>query len=150
MKRVTCLVIVFGLIAFPLACGGGSGTSVALPPGEPPDPATLDWGGYTPTDEDATYANKHTTAGSLVAEEGVPVVDDWILTNPDYLSYSSNPAREEYILRVDWGRIVEVDNATGNLRFDGTLSTTRGVVLVDRAYKFDDNDIPLLPRTSAQ
>ncbi|MHC4660797.1 MAG: hypothetical protein ACYS8W_03825 [Planctomycetota bacterium] len=152
MNRLLLLSAAFGLLIFPLACGssGGGGTSISAPPGPPPDPTTLDWGGFEPTDEDAAFANKHSTAGSLTNEEGVPVIDDWILTNADYLSYSSDPAREEYILRVDWGRLVEVDNATGGLKFDGSLSTTRGVVMIERAYKFDTNDVPLLPRTSAQ
>jgi hypothetical protein len=120
---------------------------------DPVDPMADEWGGYTPTDEDQFFAEESSTLPYEGDEEGEEEPNDDIQNDPDYNAVKDDPSRVIYVLRIDWGQLSYNPAFKGVLDWSGTLTTTRGAILVWRTYRFErflNGDRIIRPRESAK
>jgi hypothetical protein len=150
-----CLIVVIGLFLLPAACNRN--TSSTKPTSNDPILPTSDpWGGYTATDEGAFFAEESHTMpyeGDDEGEDETGNDDSDIGSDSGLLALLGDPNMVVYVLRVDWGQLAFNPNHTTEIDWAGSISTTRGAVLVRRLYRFEyflQGDQIIRPRTDIE
>jgi hypothetical protein len=149
MKRWLLVLIVLGLFMLPTACHKSPRSSSSEDAVVPV--VSGEWGGYQPTDEDEFFAMESSGTPYDGDEEGEEESNEDVEDDPDYQNVNNDPNRVIYLLRVDWGQLAYNPAFKGELDWSGTISTTRGAILVCRTYRFEpilNGDHIVRPRTS--
>ncbi|TET35072.1 MAG: hypothetical protein E3J72_13235 [Planctomycetota bacterium] len=145
MKQWLWLLVIIGIAMLPVACKKES----SKPPLSPDKIITGQWGGYDTTNEDQFFAEESHGTPYDGDEEGEDDPDDEIADDPDLLTLLADPNRVVYILRADWGQLQFNPNHKTVIDWAGSISTTRGAVIVRRVYRFEilTGDHIIRPRT---
>lgn len=139
-----CIYICLLLLSLSLTgCGGGTAAT---------SPIEGDyWGGYEPTDASGDFGKD--VAGvshSVNHENGKALPNDFVTSSADYATFSADPNRVEYMIRVEWGCFFTNIKPDGHLDADGSLITTRGVILTEYGLRFDNGGDAITDRTSVR
>jgi hypothetical protein len=137
LSFISCLALAYG-------CGGG-----AVFGGPPP---AADWGGFEPTDEKSSFAKDSSGVNHAVtAEVGQPLDDSEIEGSAEYAALVADSSRVVYTLRIEWGAFFTNIKPTSGLHADGSLVTTRGIIITDSGVRLENSsDFIIRPRTSGK
>lgn len=106
-----------------------------------------EFGGYTATPELAAFGDEE-----LISEtaENDTEYDDPILMLSSVESIVSDPEAGYYHLRMVWGRLRLDTTVTTPTDWSGSLTTSRGALVVRRIIRFEEGQDELLPRTERE
>ena len=103
-----------------------------------------DFGGYTATDESPAFGDAQLLAVEGEEEE----IDDPILASPETQAVVADAGAGLFHFRAVWGRIPYDSTVTTVTNWTGSLTVTRGVIVLRRLIRFELNQDTYLPRTS--
>ncbi len=106
---------------------------------------TSQFGGYTATNEPAAFGDPALYTVET-QEEGQEFTDP-LASSPFLDSISNDPEARGYAVRIIWGRLDCDSTVVEPTDWTGALSINRGVEILARTIRFEDNDY-ILPRTS--
>ncbi|MEZ5360519.1 MAG: hypothetical protein R3F48_17025 [Candidatus Zixiibacteriota bacterium] len=139
MKRNLILLGLLAVIAFALGACSSNTT-------EPADTGTTleDFGSYKPTDEEPNFGDEAVAELTTEAEEAdfadpvalSPVVDS--VENQDY--------PDIFAMRIVWGNLEQDSGVTELTDWSGTLTLSRGAIVVKRTIRFEPGQDYILPR----
>lgn len=101
------------------------------------------YGGYTATNEQEAFGD----ADLAQATEGEAEYDDAMATNSVVEDMCNDPKAGWYHFRAVWGNLTYDSTATTPTDWTGSLTITRGALLVRRVIRFEPATDWLLPRT---
>lgn len=137
LKRILVLTLLSGLLAFMAGCSKDSASP------EQELSIAQQFGGFTPTDEAPNFGDPDLTAGLAVEAE----YNDIYLDSLDYDSVVNLPAINAYALRIIWGSPCFDSTITELTDWTGSLSMSRGGMILRRTIGFEPNQDYILPRT---
>ncbi len=139
MKRNMILLGLLALFAFAFSACSSTST-------EPADAgATIeDFGSYKPTDEAPNFGDDDIAELTTEAEE--VDVDDPVALSPVVDSTETDTNPDIYSMRIAWGNL-ESDSGVAELTdWSGTLTLSRGGIVVKKTIRFEPGQDYLLPR----
>jgi len=138
MKRLSISSVAIALMILVMGCSNKSSEPLI----EDNPNFTEEFGGYTATDEEPGFGD-----AALVASEGEEeiVVDDYE-SLPDVVDLLSNPEAGIFHLQNIWGQLRYDSANTTPTDWAGSISTTRGVLLIRRLIRFEPATDYLEPR----
>ena len=136
-KRFLIFISLFGLLALIAGCSKDSAS--------PEEELTVadQFGGFTPTDEAPNFGDPDFTAGLAVETE----YNDSMLDSLDYDSVINIPAINAYAIRIVWGSPSYDSTVTALTDWTGSLSMSRGGMVLRRTIGFESFQDYILPRT---
>ena len=102
-----------------------------------------DFGGYTPTDEAPAFGD----ASLLAVEDEEEEIDDPILASPSVQQVVNNVDAGVFHFRAVWGRIPYDSTVTEATDWTGSLTISRGAIVLRRQIRFELDQDTYLPRT---
>jgi hypothetical protein len=103
-----------------------------------------EFGGYTATDEQPAFGDSEVLAVAGEEQE----VDDPILVSPAAQEVVTDVDAGLFHFRAVWGRIPYDSTVTTVTDWTGSLTVTRGAIVLRRLIRFELNQDTYLPRTS--
>ena len=138
MKRY---LVILGLLAvFGFVIGGCSQTT------DPVDDSAAieDFGSYKATDESPNFGDADIAELTSTVEE-VEVADP-IATSPIVTAVEAQDIPSIYTMRIVWGNLERDSGVTELTDWSGTLTLSRGAIVVKRTIRFEPGQDYLLPR----
>ncbi|MCK5127877.1 MAG: hypothetical protein KAR42_16590 [candidate division Zixibacteria bacterium] len=134
-------MVIFGLLAVLGFVISGCSSSV-----DPVETGTTleDFGSFKPTDESPNFDDADIAELTTEAEE-VEVADPAALS-PIVTAVENADVPEIYTMRVVWGNLERDSGVTDLTDWSGTLTLSRGAVIVKRTIRFEPGQDYLLPR----
>ncbi|MEW5796020.1 MAG: hypothetical protein AB1772_06625 [Candidatus Zixiibacteriota bacterium] len=102
-----------------------------------------EFGGYTATDESPAFGDASLTAAEAEEEE----IDDPILAVPSVQEVVNDVDAGIFHFRAVWGRIPYDSTVTVATDWTGSLTISRGAIVLRRLIRFELNQDTYLPRT---
>jgi len=102
-----------------------------------------DFGGYTAAAEAPGFGDPEI----LGDEDDEPEYEDPLLASPSVDAIINDPMAGLFHLRAIWGRLRYDSTVTEITDWTGSLSTSRGAVILRRVIRFEPNQDEILPRT---
>jgi hypothetical protein len=138
IRRLVWPVLTASLMLWVVGC---SDNPTSTP--EPPAAVASEFGGYTATDEAPAFGD----AELQVAEAEDLEVDDPILTNVAAQEVVNDVNADVFHLRAVWGMIPYDATVTEVTDWTGSLTISRGAIVVRRLIRFEPATDYILPRT---
>jgi hypothetical protein len=107
---------------------------------------TDEFGGYTATDEAPAFGDSELLADESEEEE----IDDPILSSPSVQELANNVDAGMFHFRAVWGRIPYDSTVTQVTDWTGSLTVSRGAIVIRRLIRFELNQDTYLPRTAKE
>ncbi len=136
------IVIPFALTALSIWAAGCS-KNPANPAADATPAATQDFGGYTATNEAPAFGDQELLNTQGSGEE----VSDPILSSPTTLEVVNDVNAGIFHFRAVWGRIPYDSTITTVTDWTGSLTISRGAIVLRRVIQFELGQDYILPRT---
>lgn len=139
MKRNLVLLGLLAVVAFMLGACSSNST-------EPADTGTTldDFGTYKPTDEAPNFGDADVAELTTEAEE--TDYADPVALSPVVDSVENLDHPDIFAMRIVWGNLEQDSGVTDLTDWSGTLTLSRGAVVVKRTIRFEPGQDYLLPR----
>jgi len=105
-----------------------------------------EFGGYTATDETSAFGDSEL----LTAEGEEEEIDDPILSSPSVQELANDVDAGMFHFRAVWGRIPYDSTVTEVTDWTGSLTISRGAIVIRRLIRFELNQDTYLPRTARE
>ncbi|MBD3258605.1 hypothetical protein GF377_09255 [candidate division GN15 bacterium] len=138
--RLMLVLMAASLLMFVVGC---SSDSPATPEQADQPNLTDDFGGYSATDEAPGFGDPDLVA----AEDEEEVVDDVMESSPEVQSIADDPESGRFRLRAIWGQLRFDSTNTTPTVWDGSLTVSRGAIVLKRLVRFELNQDGYFPRT---